>query len=138
MYVVDASVFSSLVVKDEFFDRAESFLTSHRRAGLVTVNLAFVETANVLWKHAHVLGRIPEQSYGRLRGLVVPLIEGSVGEVVGARELIPEALDNARRYGITVYDSVYVTLALERGFKLASFDAKLRDALKGLDLVRVP
>ncbi len=41
-------VFSSLMIKDEFFERAESFLISHGRSELVTVDLAFVETANVL------------------------------------------------------------------------------------------
>ena len=138
MYVVDASVFSSLMIKDEFCERAESFLTSHRRSELVTVDLAFVETANVLWKHAHVLRRIPKESYRRLRTLVVPLVESSVSEVVEARELIREALDNACRYGIAVYDSAYVTLALKRGFKLASFDSKLRAVLEELDLVWVP
>ena len=138
MYVVDASIFSSLVIKDEFSGRAESFLTSHGRSELVTVDLAFVETANVLWKHARVLGRIPEESYRRLRTLVVPLIESSVGEVVEAREVIPEALDNAYRFGITVYDSAYVTLALRRGFKLVSFDAKLRGALREIGIVVAP
>ncbi len=136
--MVDASVFSSLMIKDEFFERAESFLISHDRSELVTVDLAFVETANVLWKHARVLKRIPEESYRRLRTLVVPLIESSVGEVVDVRRLIPEALDNAYRYGITVYDSAYVTLALRRGFKLISFDAKLRDALREIDMVISP
>jgi len=138
LYVVDASIFSSLVIKDEFSGRAESFLTSHGRSELVTVDLAFVETASVLWKHARVLGRIPEESYRRLRTLVVPLIESSVGEVVEAREVIPEALDNAYRFGITVYDSDYVTLALGRGVKLVSFDAKLRDALREIGGVVAP
>ncbi|MDK2464060.1 MAG: type II toxin-antitoxin system VapC family toxin [Candidatus Korarchaeota archaeon] len=64
MYVVDALVFSSLMIKDEFFERAESFLISHGRSELVTVDLAFVETANVLWKHARVLKRIPEGATG--------------------------------------------------------------------------
>jgi len=57
------------------------------------------------------------------------------------------ALDGAVRLGTfdplpgaTVYDSLYVTLALREGCKLATFDEKLRAQLaaKGLACVAVP
>ena len=38
------------------------------------------------------------------------------------------ALDLARRYDLTIYDAVYLELALRAGFALATLDAKLRRA----------
>jgi len=58
MYVVDSSIFASIVVKDEFYERARRFLTQHSGRELATIDIAFVEVANTLWKHVYVLKRI--------------------------------------------------------------------------------
>jgi len=137
-YVVDASVFASIVVGDEFRERARAFV--ERFSGrLLTLNLALVEVGSALWRHVYLLRRIPEDRYARLRDSIRPLVYGAA-EVRPAEDLLEGALDNAGRLGITVYDSLYVTLALREGCKLASFDEVLRRRLEaaGLDLVVVP
>ena len=49
-YVVDSSVFASIMVKDEFYGRALDFVRRFQ-GKVATVDLAVVEVANVLWKH---------------------------------------------------------------------------------------
>jgi len=67
MYVVDSSIFASIIVKDGFYQRAKEFLSLSRKTDLITVDQAFIETANALWKHVYILRRIPMDKYSTLR-----------------------------------------------------------------------
>ena len=139
-YVVDSSIYASIIVRDEHYERARNFIMSHKRSELATVATAFAEVANALWKHTYLLQRVPEKSYQILKNMVVPLIETSTGWICEPTRLLSQALDVAAKYRITVYDALFVALALRAKAKLASFDHKLREALeaKGLDIVYVP
>ena len=132
-FVVDSSVFASVVVKDAFHERASRFL---RRTDveLATLDLAFIEVFNALWKHAYLLRRLSEEQCFALKRLVKPLILNSVARVYGSLDLLEEALEDAARYEVTVYDALYVSLALKLEAKLASFDEELRSRLEGRGL----
>ena len=134
MYVVDSSIFSSIIVKDEFYDRALNFLVEARRSELVTLDLAIIETANTLWKHACIYKRIPVEKYRKLKLAVESLVSNSVWRVYATRDLIVDALNNALKYRITVYDSAYITLALKKGYRVATFDKKLEERLREQNL----
>jgi len=140
MYVVGSSIFASIIVKDEFYHKARMFLKSNRKNDLITVDQAFIEAANALWKHVYLLRRIPMDKYSTLRKIIIPLITNSVAKIYSSRDLLEDATDFAIDYGITVYDAVFVILALNNKCKLASFDEKLHDALKmkNLDIVYTP
>ena len=140
MYVLDSNVFASIIVKDEFYARALRFLRENFNRRLVTVDFAFVEVANTLWKHVHVLRRIPEDKYRVLRRSIRPLISSAVSSIYDAVGLLETAIDNALNFDITVYDSLYVTLALDKRCKLVSFDEELRRRLKkhGVNLLVSP
>lgn len=104
----------------------------------LTLELAFIEAANILWKHAYVLKRIPRDKYETLRSSIKPLINNAA-RVHSSLEILEDAADNSLKYGLTVYDSLYVTLALDKECKLVSFDEKLIDKLveKGLGKILV-
>ncbi len=140
MYVVDSSIFASIVVKDEYYHKARMFLKSNRKTDLITVDQALIETANTLWKHVYLLERIPKDKYPALRKMIIPLITNSVAKIYSSRDLLEDATDFAIDYGITVYDAVFVILALNNKCKVASFDEKLRNTLKmkNLDMVYIP
>ncbi|MDK2372844.1 MAG: type II toxin-antitoxin system VapC family toxin [Candidatus Korarchaeota archaeon] len=59
-------------------------------------------------------------------------------KVYPAGELIMEALSIAMRYEITVYDSLYLALAVMRGADLATFDQKLRDVASEVGVKTFP
>jgi len=140
MYVVDSSIFASIIVKDEFHHKAKIFLKLNRKTDLITVDQAFIESANALWKHVYLLKRIPMEKYPTLRKMIIPLITNSVAEIYSSRDLLEDAIDFAIDYGITIYDAVFAILALNNKCKVASFDEKLRDTLKmkNLDIVYIP
>lgn len=133
LQVLDSSVFASILVKDEFYDAARNFVKKSLRRENFTLELAFIEVANALWKHAYVLKRIREDKYEALRNSIKPLIS-NLARVHSSLEILEEATDNAIKYGFSIYDSLYVTLTLGKKCKLVTFDEKLRSMLveKGL------
>ena len=139
MFVVDASVFSSVIVKDEFYERAKRFLLEHSAFDLVTVDLAFIEAANVLWKHAFIHRRISRDVYGVLAKSLESLIRTSCSKIYCACEVLGEAMEKALDLGITVYDAIYVALALKHKCKIASFDERLKSKLeeRRLDIIHL-
>ncbi len=139
-FVVDSSIFASIVVKDEFYERAKEFLYRNVGRELVTADLAFIEVSNTLWKHTYILGRIPTDAFHVLADTIEPLIRSSVKRIFSSLEYLRESLDNALRLGITLFDAIFVTLAIKLGYKLATFDEKLAKTLKskGLDIVYIP
>ena len=138
-YVIDSSVFASIIVKDKFYERASSFLKECLNKRSLTVDLSIVETANTLWKHVYLLRRIPVEKLDELRRSIVPLILGA-SHVIPSIEVIEDAVDKAAELGITVYDSVYIALAARENCMLATFDEDLVKLLekKGLNIAFMP
>jgi len=84
--------------------------------------------------------RIPLKSYSILRDNIKSLIVNSVSKIFKSTDILEDAIDNALKLNITVYDSLYVTLALNKKYKVASFDEELKRKLKqkGLDIIIMP
>lgn len=133
LYVADASVFASIVVKDEFYERAVGFVRKYS-GRLATLDLAVVEVANALWRHARLLGRIPGDRYEVLSRSVKPLVQGAA-KLYPAADFLEAASSAAYEYSITVYDALYVALAQHLECKLASFDEELRKRLESRGVV---
>jgi len=84
--------------------------------------------------------RIPLKSYSILRDSIKSLVINSVSKIYNSTDILEDAIDNALKFNITVYDSLYVTLALNKKYKVASFDEELKRKLeqKGLGIVIMP
>ena len=78
--------------------------------------------------------------HGELSEQVLSIIDSSVSKIYKAKDILQEALSNAVKYGITVYDSIYVTLAIKHKYKLATFDQKLKQKLEqqNLNIIFIP
>ncbi len=140
MYVVDSSIFASIIIRDEFYSKAINFIEKYSKLNLITIDLVFIEVANTLWKHTHLMKRIPLKSYSILRDSIKSLVINSVSKIYNSTDILEDAIDNALKFNITVYDSLYVTLALNKKYKVASFDEELKRKLeqKGLGIVIMP
>ncbi len=134
MYVIDASVYASLAVKDQFYNISRRFLAKSRSLKCVTLDLALIEAFNVLWKHVYLLKRIPINYYLEISTMLERIFENSVVKVYNAARECENAIHISVKYGITVYDAVYVSLAEKLGYKLVSFDEKLKNRLKESEL----
>ncbi len=126
MIVADSSIFASIIVKDEFYEACKKYVTSRK----ATVDLAYCEAANVLWKHVK-MGRIPAEEIAKRAELLRRLIGTS--KVFRAEELLIDAVNIAFRYDVTVYDSLFVSLAAKLNAKFVTTDAKLYERLKGTE-----
>ncbi len=127
MIVADSSVFASVVVKDEFYEVCRKYLTERK----VTLDLAFAEAANVLWKHVK-MGRIPVGEVSRRAELLMRLI--NTAKVFRVEEVLLDAVELAVDCDVTIYDALFVALAEKLGARLVTTDAKLCERLKGTNL----
>jgi predicted nucleic acid-binding protein len=110
-----------------------------RKAAPLTLDLAYLEAVNVLWKHIAVLKRVPEEEWEERSGLLKDLIY-TYSEVHRAEEQLPKALKLALEAHIPVYDAIYVQLAHSAGSRLLTTDVTLAGKLEGTkygELVRV-
>ncbi|RLC13315.1 MAG: hypothetical protein DRH93_22095 [Deltaproteobacteria bacterium] len=87
---------------------------------LIIPELAFVELAQVLWK---------KEKAGFLESFEVDEILSSILElpleVDGHYAILPDALEIARQYNITVYDAIFLAVAKKRNAQLITADQKI-------------
>ncbi len=129
-YVIDSNVFASLLVKDEYYDIVKRFFNKNSISRLITLDLSYVETANVLWKHTYLFKRLSINEYNMLKSKVTELIDKLVYKVYSSKDYLVEALDLAVEHGITLYDSLYIVLAIKNDGKLATLDKALMRKLE--------
>lgn len=126
MFVLDASVALASILADESNrERAREVLQRAVQEGAVVPGLWHLEIGNVLlvnWRKGRVTWDEVNSAIRHFGAL--PLI---TDESVIAAELL-ELLEMARNAGLTVYDTAYLALAIQRGLPLATFDAKLARA----------
>jgi predicted nucleic acid-binding protein len=98
---------------------------------LIAPDLNHAELANVIWKR-HARGEIDEGEADRLLAdvLALPL------EITPCGDLIEAALELALRTGRSVYDCLYLALAVKTKTVLFSADKRLVNALAGTPLAK--
>ncbi len=122
-FVVDASVAVKWFLTEPHEASAGRLL--HGGHDLLVPDLVFVEVANALWKRAmrgettvatatHILATL-----GSLRLQVYP-----------SQPLLPLAVELAERFRHTVYDGLYLAVALLRHCSMVTADAALQRALQ--------
>lgn len=132
MTVIDASALTSYLLREPNYERVGSYL----QIGAVSIELVFKETANAILT-AYRLGRIDRSSLlAELKALskMMPIIETDSQE-----KIIDKAAELALNTGLTIYDSLYIVLAKERGLPLLTGDkqqAKIAER-KGVKVIEL-
>jgi len=127
-FVVDASVVIKWFVPEVHGDAARRLLEySHQ---YVAPDLLFAETANAVWKKV----RRGELSSRHGQRLVTDLGRVAV-ETVSCRALAADAHALATRIGRTVYDAMYLTLAVQLETRMITADERLARALAEIPLI---
>jgi predicted nucleic acid-binding protein len=124
MLVVDASVVIKWHVAEIHADAARTLLADDAPA-LHAPDLMFPEVGNIVWKKIR-RGDLTEEQALRITHLVTvaPL------DVHSSAPLLEAALEIATRTGRTVYDSLYVALAVRLKCRAVTADERLYNALK--------
>ena len=121
-YVVDASVAAAAFFQEEHADAARSLLVSG--CEMLAPDLIHAEVANVIWKR-HRRREINEAEASQLLAdlLSLPL------QITPSAWLVAPALQLALRTRRTVYDCLYLALALASDAVFVTCDKRLVNAL---------
>lgn len=128
LFVVDASVVVKWFVPEVHSDAARRLLTLPHE--YIAPDLLFAETTNTVWKKV----RRQELSAEDGQRLVTDIGRIAV-ETVSCRALAEDAHHLAHATGQTVYDALYVALAVRLDTGLITADDRLAAALKRVPLL---
>lgn len=122
--VLDASVGLKLVLSEEHSEFAEVWVRRHS-GGLRIPGHWYAECANALWAKVRLRRTLDEAvALNALQMLIeMPLLS------VPVEVLLPSAVDLALRFERTVYDSLYLALALREQCPFVTADLRLYNAL---------
>lgn len=126
-FVVDTSVAIKWFLPEPHSEHARRLLNGEHE--LLAPDLLLPEFGNVLWKRIRAGEMNAEEASSVLNALMeVPL------HVRLSAPLIVSALDIANRSQRTVYDSLYLSLALREKAKLVTADLRLFNAIESTPL----
>jgi predicted nucleic acid-binding protein len=114
MKVADTSFLVEGILRDASLLENETFLAP---------DLALYEVANALWKHETLIRDLKDSSI-RV-DIFLELVSNQIIELLRPdRKLLNETYRLSMRYKTTVYDAVFVALALQLGLELKTFDER--------------
>lgn len=128
VFVIDASVVVKWFVPEIHSDAARRLLALPHE--YVAPDLLFAETANTIWKKI----RRKELTAEEGQQLVADIGRIAV-ETVSCRALAEDAHALAKATGRTVYDSMYVALAVRLNTRSITADDRLEGALRNVPAV---
>jgi predicted nucleic acid-binding protein len=120
--VVDSSVAMKWFTPEDLSERAQRLLDGNYQ--LLAPDLLIPECGNILWKKISRNELTPEEGRAILQALVrAPM------RIIGSQALVEAALEIATAFRRTVYDGLYVALAVARDCVLVTADDRLARAL---------
>jgi predicted nucleic acid-binding protein len=128
-YVVDASVGAKWCLPsfgEEFVNEAVSLLEDFKlkQVRLIVPDLFWIEVANALWK----AGRKNKLSLADA-STAFSILQATGIPTLPSTTFLPQALTIAGLHGRTVYDSLYVAMALESAMEVITADERMANAL---------
>jgi predicted nucleic acid-binding protein len=131
--VIDASVLIKFFIPEILSEKAKNLHSQVAKGdlSLVAPDLIFPEVGNILWK----MHRRKELTRSEVT-LIVDAIVSMPMEIEASKQLLPSAVDLGLVCGITVYDAIYVSLAMIREMVLMTADRRLADIMGRTDFKR--
>ncbi len=126
-YVVDASVAIKWYLPEVHDDAARRLLAGQKE--LLVPDLIFPEVGNILWKRVRA-GQLTEEESQEVLNSFVDLNL----TVVASSSLVLPALTIACQAQRTVYDSLYLALAIREQCVMVTADEKFSNAMKSTPL----
>lgn len=126
--VVDSSVAVKWYLPEDGSDRAALLLQSGK--SLIAPDLLVAEVGNVLWK------RRRDVPVAEIEAIGVALTTACPVSLYPSDALLQGALSVALTYDRSVYDSLYLALAVSADCSLVTADARLGTALQNTDLAQ--
>lgn len=113
MRVIDSSAIIKFFSKEPGWERAREYLTAS-----TTVDLAIKELGNALWKKVRRDEMRLEDADEVLKNYPLAV------NIIDQREYLGKSLEIAVEHEITLYDSLFIAVALENDYELVTCDRK--------------
>jgi len=113
--VVDASALSAILLREEGWKNLAPYITS-----AVAPDHVVKEVANTIWK-AMRAGMLAEQDAQKAFDLLLCMINRNLA-LEPETEHLGKAFEISVTHGVTVYDALYIALALEKNLPLLTLD----------------
>ena len=128
--VLDASVVAKWFIEEENTEKAIEIRDKFVRGEIEVLvpSLLIYEIGNVFLKHPAKNSKDVENDFKALFDIGMEIVEINKPEIKDIHK-------NAKHFGITFYDAVYVTLALKEGCKLITADKKLKRKVNMVELL---
>jgi len=97
-----------------------------------TVSLAYYELGNALWRESFLLKRISWEEADTLLGTLYAILQSMDVAPLETEAEGSAVLNAAQRFGITFYDSAYLTEASKSKKTLVTDDQKLAEAAENI------
>ncbi|MCD6429016.1 MAG: type II toxin-antitoxin system VapC family toxin [Desulfurococcales archaeon] len=130
--VVDASALAAFILREEGWEELGEYMVR-----CVSVDHVVKEVANTIWKAACVRKLMTADEARRAYGILLRMI----GKNIVLRpelEYLSKALEISMKHSITVYDSLYIALALEENKPLLTLDKQQAQVAKKLKINTIP
>lgn len=124
--VLDSSVIAALFFPEPYSMWAEEIVKKVET--IYTVDIAYAEITNVAWKRITLLNQNQKYILQALEDAISFINE--ICNTAQTKKLYREAIKIAIEDRITVYDSLYVALANQKGTRLATLDKEIIKKLK--------
>jgi predicted nucleic acid-binding protein len=117
--VIDASAIVALILMEKGYEKVSEIIRVEKP--VYTVDHAIKEVANAIWKATYLKKVISNDSALKIYKGFIKLVETHIIRVENESRYIDKAMEIALRYGIPVYDALYIAQALIYG-ELLTFD----------------
>jgi len=130
--VIDASSLAKYVNRESNWREIESYLID----GCITVDLAIKEVLNSIWKRILRRELSKREAYKVAKGF----LDNIMVKTFNQNMLLEEAVKISLKYLITIYDSLYISLAKRLSSELITSDEKQREAAlkEGVKVIFIP
>ena len=132
MIVIDASALVAFFLREEGWENLKPYM----KTGF-SVDHVVKEFYNAVWKATYLLKTLDYESARKVLELFNSYIKNNL--ILELEEkYIDKALNIALEAGITLYDSLYIALALDKKTPLLTLDEKQRDTAPKLGVKVLP
>ncbi|MEL9940353.1 MAG: type II toxin-antitoxin system VapC family toxin [Ignisphaera sp.] len=118
MIVVDASLLAAFIRKEPGWEKLVNYVRL-----CITIDLVLKEVLNAIWKDATIKRTINIETAFKLQEILFSMIGINI-EIEPEGKYLSKAFEIALKTGITVYDALYIALAIEKKLPLATLDEK--------------
>lgn len=114
MKAIDASALGKYLNRENGWEKVEEFLME----GCITIDLAFKEITNMFWRRV----KMEELKVEQVISLIEAFLNSGILRVYPQNTLLKEALELSVKLDMTVYDSLYISLAKKFNVDLITSD----------------